>query len=173
VHSVLQDLTYALRRLRKSPGFAIVAVLTLALAIGANTTVFSAINVVIVRPLPVERPEELVFLSQGRDSQNQSYPNYRDFRDRTKTLSGLIAFRVAAMALSHTGTNARIWGYEATGNYFQVLGVRPALGRFFTPAEDQKPGANPYAVISYSCWQHRFGGDPAVIHKSVKLNGLD
>ena len=173
MQSVLQDLIYALRRLLKSPGFTIVAIVTLGLAIGANTTVFSAINALILRPLPVERPNELVFFSQGRDSQNQSYPNYRDFRDRTRTLSGLIAFRVAMMALSHTGTNARIWGYEATGNYFQVLGVYPALGRFFTPAEDQKPGANPYAVISYSCWQHRFGGDPAVTSKTVKLNGLD
>lgn len=173
MQSVLQDLIYALRRLRKSPGFTIVAIVTLALAIGANTTVFSAINALILRPLPVERPNELVFFSQGRDSQNQSYPNYRDFRDRTRTLSGLIAFRVAMMALSHTGTNARIWGYEATGNYFQVLGVHPALGRFTTPAEDKKPGANPYAVISYSCWQHRFGGDPAVTCKAVKLNGLD
>jgi predicted permease len=170
---VLQDLIYALRRLRKSAGFTIVAILTLALAIGANTTVFSAINALILRPLPVERPNELVFFSQRRDSQNQSYPNYRDFRDRTRSLSGLIAFRVAMMALSHTGTNARIWGYEASGNYFQVLGVHPALGRFFTPAEDQKPGANPYAVISYSCWQHRFGGDAAVTSKTVKLNGLD
>lgn len=173
MHSVLQDLAYALRRLRKSPGFAALAILTLALAVGANTTVFSAINALILRPLPVDRPEELVFFSGQKRSQNQSYPNYRDFRDRTRTLSGLIAFRVAPMALSHKGANARIWGYEASGNYFQVLGVHPALGRFFTPAEDQKPGANPYAVISYSCWQHRFGGDSAAIHKTVKLNGLD
>jgi predicted permease len=171
--SVLQDLTYAIRRLRKSPGFTVLAIGTLALAIGANTTVFSAINALILRPLPVDRPQDLVFFSGAKGSQNQSYPNYRDFRDRTRTLSGLIAFRVTAMALGQPETNARIWGYEASGNYFQVLGVHPALGRFFTPAEDQKPGANPYAVISYACWQHRFGGDPAVIYKTVKLNGLD
>ncbi|MGI9074669.1 MAG: ABC transporter permease [Bryobacteraceae bacterium] len=171
--SVLQDLAYAVRRLRKSLGFTVLAIATLTLAIGANTTVFSAINALILRPLPVEQPQDLVFFSGPKGSQNQSYPNYRDFRDRTRTLSGLIAFRVAAMALSHTGTNARIWGYDASGNYFQVLGVHPALGRFFTPAEDQKPRANPYAVISYSCWQHRFGGDPAVVHKTVKLNGMD
>jgi len=93
MHSMLPDLTYALRRLRKTPGFTILAIVTLALAIGANTTVFSAINALILRPLPVERPQDLVFFSQGKDSQNQSYPNYRDFRDRTKTLSGLVASR--------------------------------------------------------------------------------
>lgn len=168
-----QDFAYALRRLRKSPGFTILGLVTLALAIGANTTVFSAINALILRPLPVQRPQDLVFFSGQKGSQNQTYPNYRDFRDRTKTLSGLIAYRVATMALSHTGSNARIWGNEASGNYFQVLGIHPALGRFFTPAEDQKPGANPYAVISYSCWRHRFGADPAVLRKTVKLNGLD
>ncbi len=159
--------------MRQSPGFTTLAIVTLALAIGANTTIFSAINALILRPLPVEQPQGLVFFSQPKGSQNQSYPNYRDFRDRTRTLSGLIAFRVAMAGLSHGAESARVWGYEATGNYFQVLGIRPTLGRFFTPAEDVKPLANPYIVLSYASWKQRFGGDPNVVNRTVKVNGLD
>jgi predicted permease len=172
MESWLQDLLFAVRRVRKSPGFAAIAILTLALAVGANTTVFSVLNALILRPLPVERPQELVFLSGGRSRQTQSFPNYLDFRDRTKTLS-LVATRTAIVALSHAGENARMWGYEVTGNYFQVLGVRPAVGRFFTPAEDQKVGGDPYVVLSYSAWQRRFGGDPGIANQPVKINGLD
>lgn len=171
--SFVQDLRYALRRLLQSPGFAMVAILTLALAIGANTAIFSVMNALILRPLPVDRPQDLVFFSGRGDSQNQSYPNYLDFRNRTKTLSGLIAYRIAMIAMSHSTESSRVWGYEATGNYFQVLGISPAIGRFFTPAEDQKPGANPYLVLSYSSWHHRFGGDPNIVNKTVKVNGLD
>jgi predicted permease len=171
--SALQDLAYSLRRLYKSPGFTILAVLTLALAIGANTTVFCMLNTLILRPLPVERPQELVFLSQGPHSQNQSFPNYRDFRDRTRTLAGLTAYRVAVVAFSHRGGNARVWGYEVTGNYFQLLGVHPALGRFFTPREDQKINGDPYVVLSYATWQRRFAGEPGVINSTVKINGLN
>ncbi len=170
--SLLLDLAYSLRRLLKTPGFTLLAITTLALAIGANTTVFSMLNALILRPLPVDHPNELVFLA-GSKMQNQSFPNYRDFRDRTKTLSGLVGCRIAVVALSHTGENARVWGYEATGNYFQVLGVHPLLGRFFEPAEDTKVGADPYVVLSYAAWRHRFAGDPAVVNKKVKINGLD
>jgi predicted permease len=166
-----QDIKFAIRRLRKSPGFTAIAILTLALAIGANTTVFSVVNALLLRPLPVERPQELVFLSR-KTSENQSYPNYLDFRDRTRTLSGLVAMRIAVVALNHGGENARIWGYEVTGNYFQVLGVKPALGRFFTPGEDQNPGGDPYVVLSYAAWQHRFGGDPGIVNKTVNIDGL-
>lgn len=173
MESVLQDLAFSIRRLRKSPGFTAIAILTLALAIGANTTVFSALNALILRPLPVAHPEQLVFLSQGKDGQNQTYPNYIDFRDRTRTLSGLIAMRICVVALNHAGESARMWGYEASGNYFEVLGVRPALGRFFTAAEDRKIGGDPYIVLSYAGWQHLFGGDPQIVNKRVKINGLD
>lgn len=163
-----------MRRIRKSPGFAFLAILTLALAIGANTTIFSAIDALILRPLPgISHPDQLVFFSQGENGQNQSYPNYRDFRDRAKAFSGIIAYRVAVMALNRGGSANRIWGYEASGNYFQTLGVKPVVGRFFTPAEDIRPGANPYTVLSYATWLHRFGGDPAVAGKTVKINGLD
>jgi hypothetical protein len=137
--SWLQDLTFAVRRLRNSPGFTTVAIFTLALAIGANTTVFSLLNALVLRPLPVDHPESLVFLSAGR-GQNQSFPNYRDFRDRAKSVS-LVATRIAVVALSHAGENARIWGYEVTGNYVQVLafGRRPA--DFLRPPKTRKLGA--------------------------------
>lgn len=170
--SVLQDLKYALRRLFKSPGFTLVAVLTLALAIGANTTVFSMLNALLLRPLPVERPQNLVSLVNPRGGVNQSFPNYRDFRDRTRTLAGLAAIRIGVVAMSHRAESARVWGYEVTGNYFQLLGIHPALGRFFTPAEDRKVGGDPYVILSYSTWQHRFGGDRKIVNQTVKINGL-
>ncbi|MBV9611276.1 MAG: ABC transporter permease, partial [Acidobacteriaceae bacterium] len=169
---MFDDLRYAYRRLLRSPGFTVTAIAILGLAIGANTAVFSMLNALILRPLPVERPQDLVFLTQGRNGQNQSFPNYRDFRDRTKTLSGLTAYRIAVVALSRGTENARVWGYEVTGNYFQLLGVRPALGRFFMPAEDTKVGGDPYIVLSYAAWQHRFGGDRQIVNASVKINGL-
>ena len=169
--SVLLDLNYSLRRLLKTPGFTLLAVITLALAIGSNTTVFSMLNALVLRPLPIKQPNKLVFL-EGSKMQNQSYPNYLEFRDRTETLSGLAATRIAVVALSHTGENARVWGYETTGNYFQVLGIHPAVGRFFTPAEDSKVNGEPYLVLSYASWQHRFAGNPDIVNKQVKINGL-
>jgi predicted permease len=168
---VLQDTRLAFRRLRQSPGFAVAAILTLALGIGANTTTFSAINKLILRPLPVERPQELVFLNT-RNGSNQSYPNYKDFRDRTRTLSGLAAYRIAPVAISQNGNNAHVWGYEVSGNYFEVLGVHAVLGRNLTPADDQKAGAHPVVVLSYASWQRRFAADPAIAGKTVKINGL-
>ncbi len=173
MQSVLQDLTFALRRIRKNPGFTILAILTLALAIGANTTVFSAVNALLLRPLPViDHPEQLVFFTSGAAGTNQSYPNYRDIRERTKTLSGVAAIRIAPMSVARGEKAVRLWGYEATGNYFQVLGIHPALGRFFTPSEDVKPGANPYAILSYDCWQNRFGADRDIVNKLIAIDGL-
>ena len=168
---LLQDFRLAFRRLKQSPGFSAAAILTLALGVGANTTTFSAINRLILRPLPVERPQELVFLNRIQ-APNQSYPNYKDFRDRNRSLSGLIGIRVAPVAMSHNGSNAHVWGYEVTGNYFDVLGVRAVLGRALTPADDEKVGAHPVIVLSYASWQHRFAADPAITGKTLKINGL-
>jgi predicted permease len=168
---LLLDSRLALRRLRQSPGFTAAAILTLALGIGANTTTFSALNKLLVRPLPVERPGELVFLNtQGGNS--LSYPTYKDFRDRTRTLSGLITYRPAPVSLSLNGTNAFVFGYEVSGNYFEVLGVKALLGRALTPGDDQKRLGHPVVVLSYAKWKSRFGGDPDVVGKTVKLNGL-
>jgi|CZKS01.1.fsa_nt_gi predicted permease len=166
-----QDIRYALRHLRKSPGFAVAAVLTLALGIGANSTVFTIINTAFLRPLPVEKPEQLVFLNQGGNA-NLSYPDYREFRNGTRELSGLAACRFAPVGLSVSNGNSRAWAYEATGNYFGVLGVQAYLGRMIGPEDDGQPGANPVAVLSYRTWQQRFAADPNVTGRSIKINGL-
>lgn len=170
---LLQDFRLAFRRLRQSAGFTTATVLTLALGIGANTVTFSALNRFLLRPLPVDRPEELLSLNSNRAEANQSYPNYKDLRDRNRSLAGLIGCRIAAVNMSQNGNNAHVWGYEVTGNYFEVLGVRALLGRALTPADDQKIGAHPVVVLGYSTWQNRFAADPRIVHKTVKINGLD
>src|SRR6266567_1608032 len=169
----LQDLRFALRRIRQSPGFTAAAIVTLALGIGANTTIFTVITTIVFHPLAVHEPAQLVFLNKG-DFPNLSYPAYRDFRDRNSVLSGLTAYRVMPMGLSiGNGNNARIWGYEATGNYFDLLGVKPLLGRLLRPEDDGKPGGHPVLVLSFGCWQRRFASDPNIAGRIVKINGLD
>lgn len=172
IETVWQDARYAIRQLRKSPGFATAAVLTLALGIGANSAVFTLINTAFLRPLPVDKPEQLVFLNQGENA-NLSYPDYLDFRARNNALSGLAACRFVPANLSISpGNNVRAWGYETTGNYFEVLGVKPFLGRFFGPNEDDKSGAHPVLVLSYRAWRERFAADANIAGRSVKINGL-
>ena len=172
MQSLWQDLRYGARMLLKKPGFTLIAVITLALGIGANTAIFSLVNTALLRPLPVERPEQLFSINNvALNLPAISYPNYRDFRDRNNSFSGMMLYRYRALGLSVNGVNERIWGYLATGNYFDVLGVKPALGRFFTPDDDKSPGGHPIAVITYDCWQKRFAGDPQVIGKPVIVNG--
>ena len=177
------DLTYALRTLRRAPGFTVVAILSLALGIGANALVFSVVNALVLEPLPVAESERLMFVQAGRGP-SQSYPNYVDFRDRNVTLDGLIGYRISPMSVEvprttstmtdrvveRAGAPARAWGYLATGNYFDVLGVQPAAGRFFHQEDDQRPGAAPYAVLSFDEWQARFGGDAAAIGSTIRIN---
>ena len=170
--TVLEDFRYAMRVLLKIPGFTVVAVLTLALGIGANTAVFSIVNALILRPLPVERPSELVFLENARYGAGQSFPDYKDLRDRNQVFAGLVGYRMAPMELETDRGAERIWGYLATGNYFDVLGVKPALGRFFNQNDDVQAGASPYAVLSYGAWQARFGGDRDIVGKMIRINRL-
>ncbi len=173
---LLQDFRYSLRRLRKSPGFAAIAILSLALGIGANTAIFSLVNTVLFRPLPaVDAPEQLVTL-YGTLSNNfgdtiYSYPNYKDFRDRNEVFSGLLAYRFVPMSLSHQGNSERIWSYLVSGNYFDVLGVKPLLGRTFQADEDRTRKSHPVAVMSYGTWQKRFASDPGIVGKTVLING--
>src|SRR5262245_7829612 len=170
-----RDLAYSVRMLRKNRGFTVIALLSLAFGIGANSVVFSLVNTALLRPLPVEKPEQLVSINYVSEKGGDAFPvlsylNYRDLRDRNTVLDGLIAYRMAPISLSHDGTSDRAWGYLATGNYFDVLGVKPALGRLLTPDDDRVPGAHPVTVISYNCWQKRFAGAPDVVGRTVMVN---
>ncbi len=170
--TMLQDLKYGLRILAKNPGFTAVAVLTLALGIGANTVVFSVVNALVQRQLPVEDPERLVFLQTKGGGTSHSFPNYKELRDRNNAFTGLAGYRISPMSLEVGGGANRVWGYLATGNYFDVLGVAPVAGRLFHQEDDQRPGGSPFAVLSYDCWQRRFGGDPKVVGSTIRINRL-
>ena len=174
METLFQDLRFGFRRLIKTPGFAVIAILSIALGIGANTAVFSLVNLILFRPLPVADPGKVVSVSAvGKDGEMAafSYPNYLDFRDRNEVLSGLLVSRFTYMSLSRNGNNERVWGNLVSGNYFDVLGVKPALGRTFLPEEDKTRLSHPVAVISHTFWQTRFGGDPSVVSSDVLING--
>ena len=177
-----QDLRYGLRMLRKNPGFTAVAVLTLALGIGANTAIFSLTDQVLLRLLPVENPEQLVVLrspgpnpghtwSDGDDSTSFSYPMYRDLRDKNQVFAGLAACRPLTVNVAGQGGTERAEADLVSGNFFEVLGVRPALGRVFTSQDETSPGANPVAVLSYGYWTRRLGNDPGILNKQIIVNG--
>lgn len=165
-----RDVVYAFRVLGKSPGFTLTIVLSLALGIGANTVIFSILNALVLKPLPVARPDRIFFVNNSGQPAN-SFPNYRDIRDRNVVFDSLFGYRIAEMALDDNSGAHRIWGYLVTGNYFETLGIKPVLGRFFTPGEDAAPNSSPYAVLSYSCWQNRFGGDAEIAGKDIRING--
>jgi len=173
--SLFQDLRYGLRLFFKSPGFTAVAVLSLALGIGANTAIFSLMDKVILRPLPVAEPERLVTVFTQRPrglNSGFSYPVYTDYRDHNQVFSGMLAFSPTAFSLNDGKQTERVNGVLVSGNYFSVLGVSPALGRAFLPEEDKTPGTHPVVVLSYGLWQRRFGADPTLIGKTISLNGL-
>ena len=165
-------LRYAVRTLTRTPAFAAMAIISLALGIGANTVVFSVVNALVLKPLPVDQPERVFFLQfgSGANHPTTSFPNYRDLRDRSTSFDGLVGYRITPINLENGGSPVRTWGYLATGNYFDVLGVKPVLGRFFHQQDDLHVGEAPYAVLSYECWRGRFGGDPSVLGRTVRLN---
>jgi predicted permease len=175
MRSLIKDIRYGLRNFLKRPGFTIIAVVTLALGIGANTAIFSLVNTVLLRPLPVPHPDQLTEVygtfHNGADYTIQSYLNYKDYRDRNEVFSGLLAYRFAPMSISYEGRNERVWGYLVSGNYFDVLEVQPFLGRYFAADEDKTPGSHPVAVITYGAWQKRFASDRGIVGKPVALNG--
>ena len=166
------DLRYAWRTLLRAPAFAITAIVSLALGIGANTVVFSVVDALVLKPLPIANPDRVFFVqgASGRSRASQSFPNYRDLRDRNVSFEGLIGYRITPINLEAGTQPLRTWGYLATGNYFDVLGVTPALGRFFHQQDDLRQGDAPYAVLSYDCWVGRFGGDRDVLGRTVRLN---
>ena len=165
-----RDAAYSLRVLRRNPGFTLVAIISLALGIGVNALVFSVVNALVLRPLPVDHSEQLRVLENNQFHLGQSFPTYRDLRDQNQVFSGLFGTRVVQLELDSRDGAARTWGYLATGNYFDVLGVQPALGHFFHQEDDQVPGASPYAVLSYATWQSRFAGHRDVLGKTIRIN---
>ena len=176
MQTLIQDLRYGVRQLLKRPGFTLLAIISMALGIGANTAIFSLVDTAAFRPLPVRNASELQelygTLNNGADYTLQSYLNYKDYRDRNQVFSGLIAYRIVVASLSHNGTNERLWGMTASGNYFDVLGVPLQLGRGFLPEEDQTPKSHPVVILSYGCWQKRFGADPGIVGRTVSLNNV-
>lgn len=177
LETLAQDVRYAMRMLRKNPVFAIVAILTLGLGIGANTAIFTLINAIMLRSLPVKNPEQLVFFSrsniEGKDWPSFPYPFYREVRDRNTVLDGVICQSGMAPSLSVNGSSERVNGELVSGNFYDVLGIRPYIGRLFTTDDDRLPGAHPVVVLSYGFWKRRFGSDPAVVGRNIRLNTTD
>jgi predicted permease len=181
--SLLQDIRYALRQLRKSPGFTITVVLTLALGIGANAAIFTLFDQALLRMLPVEKPKELVrfhwtggftgsMSSFGGDDGNYfSYPMYKDLRDKNQVFQGVLAADRTNLAVSWRNSAESREAEVVSGNYFQLLGLRPAAGRLFTQQDDTAKNANPVTVLSYDYWRTRFGGSRDVIGQTVLING--
>jgi predicted permease len=171
--SFWQDIRYSLRMLIKAPGYSAIAILTLALGIGANTTIFSWINSALLNPVPgLYKPSEVVSLTLGKPGQpfGFTYPDLEAVRNGQQSFTGIEACWFAQMSLTGKSKPERVWGMVATANYFDVLGVRPILGRGFLPSEDEKPGGAPVAVISYRLWQTHFGGRPDVVGQSIEIN---
>lgn len=181
LETLWQDLRYGTRMLIKNPGFTLITVVTLALGIGANTAILSTVNGFIVRPLPVEKPDELLvpFWGSKKDAEvwgGVSYANYVDLRERNQSLSGLLVWSLTSAGVSagSSGDSSRAeiaWGELVSSNYFDVLGVKPLLGRGFLPEEERTQNTHPVVVINHSLWQQRFNGDAAIVGKRIYLNG--
>lgn len=171
--TLIADLRYSVRSLLKNPGLTLAAVLSLGLGIGANTTIFTWVQAVLFRPVPIAAdPGSLrIAAMENRDGQSRSwsYPNYQDFRDRVR-LVDVVAQDDRTLSIAVDGTADRAWGGLVSGNYFDVMGVTPAAGRLFTAQDDVTPGGHPVMVISYAYWQQRFAGDPGVVGKHVTVN---
>jgi predicted permease len=184
MYTLLQDVRYGLRMLAKNPGFTFIAILTLALGIGANTAIFSLLNQVLLRRLPVRNPEELVVLkspgpkhghvwSDGDDSEIFSYPLYKGLAKNTAVFDGVMARYQFSVAIASHGQTDRGSGELVTGNYFEVLGVRPALGRVLSPADDDVQGAHPVLVLSHAYWTRHFGGDAGALNQTILVNNTE
>src|SRR6266542_3187858 len=177
--ALLQDLRYSLRSLRKSPVFLSVAVLSLALGIGANTAIFTLINQLILQPLPVKNPEQLVMLAGrgkhygGNNGPDRiSYPMYQEIRDKNQVFSGMFGTYPVTVSASFNGATELIGADFVSGNYFPVLGIGAAAGRVFNASDDLIQGGHPLAVLSHGYWRTRFASDPAIVGKKITVNGL-
>ncbi|MEO7963015.1 MAG: ABC transporter permease [Gemmatimonadaceae bacterium] len=175
METLLQDFRYALRGLRRSPGFTVVAVLTLALGIGVNSAIFGVVNAILYRPLPVERPDELINVyghqATADEHSTVSFPNLIDYERQATTLSGVIGYSNFMAHATIDRVTTMVIGEIVTDRYFDILGVRPVLGRTFTKEENDGARGLPVAVLSYRMWQQRFNGDRGVLGKQLRMNG--
>jgi putative ABC transport system permease protein len=173
MNGIFQDVRYALRSLRKTPGFTVVAVLTLALGIGANTAIFSVVDAVLLRPLPFRAPNRLVMVWERRPQRDHvvaSYPDFRDWRDRSRSFDGMAAFSAWTHNLTGAGSPERVESAVVSTNFFDVLGVTPSIGRAFRPEEETK-GHDDVVVLGHAFFLRRFGGDRSVVGKKILLDG--
>ena len=171
LEGLAKDVRFGVRMLRKSPGFTLTALVTLAVGIGANAVVFSLLNAIVLRPLNVPDPQNVVMIEHGKDrTPSHSYPDYLDLRDRNRSFTGLITYEIAPGGLNSNGSPQQVWLYETSGNYFDVLGIHPYLGRFFHSADEHGPNSAPFMVLSYAYWQNHFQGDRSVVGRVVELN---
>jgi predicted permease len=175
INELLQDLRYGLRQLRRNPGFTIVAILTLALGIGATSTIFSWIDSTLLNPIPgVTNTGNLVTVMRGTISEHPtppfSYPDFLDLQNQNRSFAGLLAYHDDFMSITGNRKPERIFGALTTANYFELLGVRPVLGRGFLPREGTEPGGAPVVVISYAFWQSHFASDPSAIGRTLQVN---
>ena len=178
METLLKDSRYGLRMLLKSPGFTFVALLSLALGIGANTAIFSMVSAFLFAPLPVERASQLVSIFT-MDAKNPgplptSHLNFIDYRDKNDAFSDILGYTFAQVSLSGTGGESKqLFAQVVSGNYFDVLGVKAEQGRMFSADEDKTPGTNPVVVLSYGAWQREFGGDASIVGRTISLNRHD
>jgi predicted permease len=171
IENLVRDIRFALRMLRKSPGFTVVAVATLALGIGANSVVFGILNALILRPLNVPQAESLYGIERGNDKAvNHSYPDYLDLRDRNHSFEDLAAYNVTSVGLDTGHNPSAAWILETTGNYFDALGIQPYLGRFFHASDEHGPNSAPYIVLTHAYWHVHFQDDRGVVGRVVQLN---
>lgn len=178
MQTLWQDLRYAARTFIKAPSFTLIAVLSVAMGIAANTSIFTLVNAVLFKPMPVPHPEQLVALyttePNSRYPDAFSYPDYRDYRDHNEVFSDLFLHDGTPVSMKNSGDKAElIWSELVSGNYFTGLGVTPAAGRVLTPDDDRAEGGHPVAVLSHGFWKQRFGADPNIVGKDVGLNGHD
>jgi predicted permease len=170
LESIWADVRFAMRQLSKSPGFTIAAVLTLALAIGANALVFGVLNALILRPLNVPQAESLFIVQHGSDVGSHSYPDYLDLRQRNRSFDDVAAWAISQAGLDTGKDPSNVWEYETSGNYFDVLRIHPHLGRFFHESDEHGPNSAPYVVLSYAYWHSHFQDDRSVVGRVVRLN---
>src|ERR1700746_2365378 len=173
MNGVLQDVRYALRQLRKSPGFTAVAVLTLALGIGANTAIFSVVNGVLLNPLPFPNANRIVSLFQDKPDFPEgsiSYPNFLDWQRDNHSFEAIAAYRWAYGSITGSGQAEEVPAQHVSATFFPILGVKPALGRNFNADEDRR-GANPTILISEGLWKRKFSSDPNILGKPITVNG--